>query len=98
MINEVATCTEQRLEAMLLEWGREYRLDWVELLGHQSRNVLYDLIRFQGRIPVTTGYKPMPMNRDADIIERLVSRLYTIHPKAATCLRLLYCARGTVQA
>jgi hypothetical protein len=87
--------SQGKLEDMLLQWGRDYRLDWVELLGHHSHNVLYDLIRFRGRVPVT-GYQPEPIHTESDRIEREVSALYRFHPVAATCLRLLYCGRGTV--
>lgn len=89
--------TEAKLESMLDEWGRDYRIDYIQLLGHQGKNALYDLIRFRGRIPTSTGYKPEPINKEADLIEDSVRRLYSINPKAATCLRLLYCSRGSVQ-
>ncbi len=88
--------SESGLEEMLVQWGQDYRLDYQELLGHQSKNVLYDLIRFRGRIPITTGYKPEPVNTKSDSVERLVMKLYAVNPKAATCIRLLYCGRGPV--
>ena len=94
----MARLSETALEDALSEWGREYRLDWVELLGHQGKNMLYDLIRFRGRIPRATGYAPLPTNRVADAIEAAVAELFTLNPKAATCLRLLYCGRGAVSA
>lgn len=89
--------TEARLEAMLDEWGREYRIDRQELLGHQSRNALYDLMKFGGRIPVKTGYKPDEVSPNVEIIERAIQRLYVLNPKAAICARFLYCSRGSIQ-
>ena len=94
---EASDFTDRNLERMLLEWGREYRLDWVELLGHQGKNVLYDLIRFRGRIPLGSSFRQISVNESADTIEQIVMRLFTINPRVATCLRLLYCGRGTVQ-
>lgn len=96
-MNDIFDHTDQSLERMLLEWGREFRLDWVELLGHQGKNVLYDLIRFRGRIPIGSVYRQLSVNSDADKVEQVVMRLYAVNPRAATCLRLLYCGRGTVQ-
>lgn len=89
--------SEDRIERMLDQWGRDYCFDWIELLGHQGKNVLYDLIRFQGRIPISTGYAPMNVSVESDRVERVVGELFAINPGAATCLRLLYCARGTVK-
>lgn len=94
----MARLSDKALGDALSEWGREYRLDWVELLGHQGKNMLYDLIRFRGRIPRATGYAPLPANKVADSVELAVSELFTLYPKAATCLRLLYCGRGPVTA
>lgn len=92
----MTTFSEKQLREDLEEWGREYRLGDVELLGHQSKNFLYDLIKFAGRVPKATGYKPEPENTKADAIERAVHSLSKVNIRAAVCLRANYCGRGRV--
>jgi hypothetical protein len=41
------------------------------------------------------GQKPMPINREADQIDKLVTRIYGTDPLAALVLRGNYCLRGT---
>lgn len=92
----MSTIEELRVREALEEWGREYRLDHFQPLGHQGKNFLYDLIKFAGRVPKATGFKPESENVIADQIEMIVHGLCKMNLRAAACLRAAYCGRGRV--
>lgn len=90
----------QTVNERLREWGREYAIrsessgEWSD--EPDDKNLLYDLIRFRGRIP--RGTAPCyTLNPKADEIEDIVIRLHANDERAAFCLRLHYCARGHIR-
>lgn len=78
----------------LEEWGREYRLD--RDYEPSERNLLYDLIRFRGRIP--RGHGAVLRERTkGDEVEDLVRLFAKQNDLGALCLRICYCGRGPIR-
>lgn len=80
----------------LEEWGAEFALHRdFEYLGHQSKNMLQVLIDHKGEMPPhNTGFKPLEVNRSAQIIEDVVADIARDQPAIACVLRAMYCGSG----
>jgi hypothetical protein len=86
---------EEYVKAFLEVWGAEYTLGRdLEMLGHQSKNMLYDLEKFGGTIPRVTGTKPEAYQQDAWVVEQAVAELAKEAPQIAWSLRAMWCGRG----
>lgn len=82
----------RRLES----WGENYSLHRdMEWLGYSSKNLLQVLIEHKGEMPGRPqGYKPLEVNREAEMIELIVSGMARKQVPIACVLRAYYCGRG----
>lgn len=92
----VEAVNEAQLREALEEWGREYRLGREPEIGWGGHGVMARMIEFGGRIPIATGYKPLPENKIADAVEFAVNSLAAVNMRCAICLRAFYCGRGRI--
>lgn len=74
-------------------WGREYALHRDrEHLGHQSKNILQQVIKHKGDLPGRTqGYKPLESDSRAQMIEDIVASMASDSAPIACALRAYHC-------
>lgn len=91
-IDSFGEYVRDRLDA----WGREFALHRdFEYLGHQSKNMLQVLIDHKGEMPpANTGYKPLDIPHECQVIEDIVADIARDQPPTACVLRAYYCGQG----
>lgn len=84
------------VRAELDHWGREFALHRdCEHLGHQSKNLLAVLIEHKGDMPGRSqGYKPLELDRGAQMIEDIVCSISRDNATMACVLRGYHCGLG----
>ena len=82
---------DSRLEALLVQWAREYGHGPAENLGYGSQNALYRLERHAGWLPPPEPVRA-PVQTESDRIDRLVTRMQAIEGgwRMASVLRMDY--------
>lgn len=84
------------VRAELEHWGREFALHRdCDYLGHHSKSVLAVLIEHRGDMPgKAQGYKPLAIDRAAQVMEDLVAAIAKSNGPMACVLRAYFCGQG----